>query len=161
MRIWLDRYHGAMEHHHMIDRRVFHAPSLPRFDRKALQLYEARLMQYWHIGWNSMGYTQLSEFLEQIFGRLSYEIMEGLRSPFGWMPVTPITQCGSEYGSPERSTCILCRCPRDPDYEIAAVCKMPACRSEEDGGCLPACLHGIPLGFCVVRQKVIKVLTAS
>ena len=119
-----------------------------------------------------MDYTQLDDFLEQTFGGrgsdgcradgcLSYEFMEGLRSPFGWMPVTPITQCGSEYGSPERSTCILCRCPRDPDYEIAAVCQMPACRLPENGGCLPVCLRGIPLGFCVVRQKVIKVLTAS
>ena len=131
----------------MIARRVFHAQSLPCFDRKTLQLYEARLLQYWHIGWNSMSYTQLSEFLEQTFGRLSFEIMERLREPFDVFS-SPIEWCGSDYGRPERSTCILCRCPRDSDYELAAACKLPECQSEEDGGSA--------LGFLIVRQKVLK-----
>ena len=79
--------------------------------------------------------------------------MELMRSPFQHLPLALIEYCGSDYGRPGRSTCILCRCPRDPDYEIAAVCKLPERQTTEDGG--------TALGFRVVRQKALKVLTAS
>ena len=73
-----------------------------------------------------------------------------MRSPFEEAPLSRIEYCGSDYGRPGRSTCILCRCPLDPDYEIAAVCKLPECQSEEDGS--------TALGFLVVKQRAVKQL---
>ena len=131
----------------MIAKRVELAQPLPCFDRKALQLYEARLLQYWHTG-PDMCFRDVSEFMEQTFGRLSFDIMWQMRTPFQHLGCYQIEWCGSDYGRPERSTCILCRCPRDPDYEIAAVCKLPECQTEEDGG--------TALGFRVVRQRALK-----
>ena len=60
----------------------------------------------------------------------------------------PIEHCGSDYGRLVRSTFILSRCPQDPDYEIAALCKLPEYQKPKKGG--------YALGFIVVRQRVLK-----
>ena len=88
-----------LEHYHMIAKRVELAQPLPCFDRKALQLYEARLLQYWHTG-PKMTYAQLKQFLEQTFGRLSFDIMWQMRTPFQHLGCYQIEWCGSDYGRP-------------------------------------------------------------